>query len=315
MTEHYVTLFDFAFLPYALALHASLVKHGGDFHLWAVCLDDDAVTALGRLTLPGVSVIPLAEVEALDARLPATKSSRSRAEYCWTMTPFVFDAAFRRAPDAARVTYIDVDVALFGDPSVLFQEMADAGKQVLITEHAFAPRYAHLERRSGRFCVQFLTMTRAEPATAVRRWWQERCLEWCFDRYEPGRFGDQMYLDQWPALFPEAIHILRLKEAAQAPWNRDRFADYDPILFHFQGFRHLARNKVLLYYGFEIATTLRQPYAVYLHAHAEALAALTRIGLSPPIRSYHWAKLLKARLWLAPRGYAAFDVLPPCAPS
>lgn len=310
MSEHYVTLFDFGFLPYALALHASLVRYGGDFRLWAVCLDDRAVHALGRLALPGVTAIPLQEVEAIDPRLPATRPTRSRAEYCWTMTPFVFDAAFRRAPETSRMTYLDVDVALFADPAVLFDEMVTAGKQVLITEHAFAQRYAHLARRSGRFCVQFLTMTRADSATAVRRWWQERCLEWCFDRYEPGRFGDQMYLDQWPGLFPEAVHIPRRADAAQAPWNRERFGDIDPVVYHFQGFRRIAADTMLLFYGFSVPPRLRGPYVAYLQAFAEALAKLRRAGLEPPFNRYHWAKLLKARWLLAPLGRAAFARLP-----
>ena len=310
MSEHYVTLFDSGFLPYALALHASLVRHGGDFRLWAVCLDERAVDALGHLGLSGVTAVPLCEVEAIDPRLPAIRPTRSRAEYCWTLTPFVFDAAFRRAPEAARMTYIDVDVALFGDPTALFTEMEAAGKQVLITEHAFADRYAHLAKRSGRFCVQFLTMTRQEGATAVRRWWQERCLDWCFDRYEPGRFGDQMYLDQWPGLFPEAVHILHRMEATQAPWNRERFGYVDPVIYHFQGFRRIAADTMLLFYGFSVPLQLRTPYVAYLEAFAQALATLRRAGFEPPFNRYHWAKLAKARWLLAPLGRAAFARLP-----
>ncbi len=310
MSEHFVTLFDSGFLPYALALHASLVRHGGDFRLWAVCLDDLAVDALGRLGLPGMTAIPLRDVEAIDPRLPATRPTRSRAEYCWTMTPFVFDAAFRRAPEASRMTYIDVDVALFGNPAALFDEMTAAGKQVLITEHAFSERYAHLARRSGRFCVQFLTMTRADSATTVRRWWQERCLEWCFDRYEPERFGDQMYLNQWPKLFPETVHILQRTEKTQAPWNRERFGHAEPVLFHFQGFRRIAADTMLLFYGFSVQPRLRTPYDAYLRAFSQALATLRQAGIEVPFNRYHWAKLAKARWLLAPLGRAAFARLP-----
>lgn len=317
-TEHYVTLFDSGFLAHALALHASLLLHGGDFHLWAVCLDDRAAEAIARLALPRMTAIPLHEVEGVDARLPATRPTRSRAEYCWTLTPFVFDAAFNRSADATRMTYVDVDVAFFGDPSGLFDELVAAGKQVLITEHAFAQRYAHLIRRSGRFCVQFLTMTRTAEAARVRRWWQERCLEWCFDRYEPGRFGDQMYLDQWPDLFPHAVHILVRTDATQAPWNRERFGHADPVIFHFQGFRRIADDHLLLFYGFSVPPGLRTPYAAYMRMHAQALATLRQAGCDPPTTRYHWAKLLKARWLLAPLGLAAFARLPPvprCAAS
>ena len=40
--EHFVTLFDAAFLPQGLALHRSLRRHAGDFTLWRVCVDEAA---------------------------------------------------------------------------------------------------------------------------------------------------------------------------------------------------------------------------------------------------------------------------------
>ena len=219
--EHFVTLFDASFLPIGLALYGSLKEHARPFRLWVLAIDEEAERHLVRLALPDVTVIPLREFET--PALLAVKPGRTRAEYCWTMTPFTCQAVFDRDPSAMRATYVDADVFFFRDPRVLLKELDDSHKHVLITEHAYAPEYDR-SHDSGRFCVQFLTFDRSQAAGEVMRWWQERCVEWCFARYEDGKFGDQVYLDQWPALFGDRVHIVRQVEKTLAPWNVRHFS-------------------------------------------------------------------------------------------
>ncbi len=80
------------------------------------------------------------------------------------------------------------------------------------------------------------------------RWWQERCLEWCFARYEDGKFGDQVYLDQWPTLFGDRVHVVRQVEKTLAPWNVRHFAKktrsrLEPVFYHFHALRLLAARR------------------------------------------------------------------------
>lgn len=214
--EHFVTLFDDSFLPIGLALYESLVAHAGAFRLWVVAIDDAVEKHLAQLALPDLTVIPLRTLETPE--LLAVKPGRTRAEYCWTLTPFTAQAVFDRDPAARRATYVDADVFFLADPRILLDELDCSGKHVLITEHAYAPEYDR-SHDSGRFCVQFLTFDRSDQAHTVMRWWQDRCLEWCFARYEDGKFGDQVYLDQWPSLFGDCVHIAQQVEKTLAPWN------------------------------------------------------------------------------------------------
>lgn len=240
--EHYVTLFDSSFAPQGLSLHRSLQRHAGHHTLWVVCMDEQVEDALQELALPDVRLIPLREVE--DDALRGVKADRTRGEYCWTLTPFSFDAVLQRDPSAHRVTYVDADVWLMNDPSPVFRGFEASGAAVQITEHAYSPEHDQTAT-SGRYCVQFLTMDR-NSSKRVRRWWQERCIEWCFARIEPGRFGDQKYLDDWPKRFGPLIHVTTDRSWFQAPWNAARFPYSEGIAFHFHGLRLLAEGRVRL---------------------------------------------------------------------
>jgi hypothetical protein len=300
--EHFVTLFDDSFLPIGLALYQSLVAQARPFRLWVVAIDEDVERHLGQLALPDVAVIPLSSIESPE--LLAVKAGRTRAEYCWTLTPFTAKAVFDRDPSALRATYVDADLFFLADPRILLDELDRSGKQVLITEHAYAPEYDR-SHDSGRFCVQFLTFDRSDRARAVMRWWQERCLEWCFARYKNGKFGDQVYLDQWPALFGDSVHIVRQVEKTLAPWNVRHFAEQsgsrlDPVFYHFHGLRLLPGRRARLFKFYDVGPAGLAIYEAYLAALAKSYAQLSRAGIRTPMHSlpherYGWLKAIGRR--------------------
>lgn len=300
--EHFVTLFDASFLPIGLALYHSLVAKGRPFRLWVVAIDDDVEQHLARLALPGLTVIPLNSLET--PQLLAVKPGRSRAEYCWTLTPFTAQAVFDRDPTALRATYVDADVFFLDDPRILLDELDRSGKHVLVTEHAYAPEYDR-SHDSGRFCVQFLTFDRSAQAREVMRWWQDRCLEWCFARYEDGKFGDQVYLDQWPQLFGDRLHIVQQVEKTLAPWNVRHFArrsrkPLKPVFYHFHGLRLLPERRARLFKFYDVGLAGDRIYEQYLTALAESYTQLEHAGIRPPTHAlpqepWGWLKLLGRR--------------------
>jgi hypothetical protein len=285
--EHFVTLFDNNFLPIGLCLHTSLVEHGEAFHLWILCMDELVAQNLKKLALPHVSLIHLSDVE--DERLLEIKPSRSRGEYCWTLTPFTPQFVFDRDPQVKRVTYLDADLFFFASPQILLNEFERSGKHVLITEHAYDPRYEWFgrARRSGRFCVQFITFRRSPEAAKVMHWWQDRCLEWCYARVEDGKFGDQKYLDQWPELFGDEVHILSQKEKTLAPWNVAYYeklghGQLTPVFYHFHGLRILSSSELLLYSGYRVGEAAQRLYETVINALDLSVAKLKQTGISVP---------------------------------
>lgn len=278
--EHFCTLFDSNFLPYGLSLLESLEEHCPNFKLWILCMDKLAEAQLKSFNLKNIELIHLDEIE--NDRLLQIKESRSKGEYCWTLTPFLPGFILNKSKEIKRITYLDADLFFFESPKTLIRELLESKKDVLITEHAFAPEYDQSEK-SGRFCVQFLTFQANKGAFEILNWWQDRCIEWCFNRCEEGKFGDQKYLDQWPTLFCEKIHILEQKSKTQAPWNANFFSDAAPVFFHFHGLRIISDKKIRLFLGYEINRKKMLLYKKYIDVFKRKITLMQKNGIPIPI--------------------------------
>jgi len=162
------------------------------------------------------TTLSLSELEAHDRALAAVKATRTAVEYYWTATPAICAYALERDDEIAAITYLDADLEFFADPRELFAEAGESS--VTIVPHRYAPEWQHLEAESGTFNVEFMTFRRDPRGLEALGWWRERCLEWCYARYEDGKMGDQMYLDDWPERF-HGVHVLEHPGGGLAPWN------------------------------------------------------------------------------------------------
>lgn len=242
MKRHFCTLFDRNYLCRGLALHESLRRHCPDFVLHVLCMDALSFALLDRLALPSVELIALHELEDVD--LLRVKPSRSPGEYCWTCTPSLPLHVLESTPGIHQVTYLDADLFFFSSPEAVFAEAGDAS--ITVHEHRFSDQWASLTGALGRFNVGWVGFRGDAQGLACLRRWREQCLDWCHARQEPGRFGDQKYLDEWPARY-DRLHVIRNVGAGFAPWNLDRYRvsapggrvqiDDDALVFvHFHGF-------------------------------------------------------------------------------
>ncbi|NJN35512.1 MAG: glycosyl transferase [Saprospiraceae bacterium] len=270
---HFCTLFDSNYLSRGLVTYHSLMQSTqGACHLYVFAFDDLCFDTLTYLKLPNLTVISLAEFE--DEELLHVKPTRTRGEYCWTCTSSTILYALEKF-DLPHCTYIDADMFFYNNPQILLDEMpADA--HVLITDHRYTPQYDK-SRLAGRYCVQFVYFKNTKQGMETLNWWRERCLEWCFNRLEDGKFGDQKYLDDWATRF-EGIHELLHIGGGIAPWNVQQYnfdltekilrgsindsysrlyvndtfiekyktPDFTPVFFHFHGVK-LYQNSAAIY--------------------------------------------------------------------
>lgn len=276
MKEHFVTIFDSLFLPQGLALQQSMERNVSNYILWILCVDNVSYDVLKKLSLPNVRLLQLSDFE--NDELLKVKSERTTGEYCWTLTPFSIRFVFESDESVSRVTYLDADLWFMTPPDILFKEMDASGKGVLITDHGYAPEYDQ-SAKSGQYCVQFMVFTR--QSETVRKWWEDRCIEWCYARAENGKYGDQKYLDCWPELFPDMVHVLANKESCLAPWNATRFPYGGGVFWHFQGLRlAFFGSKLVVYYGDYVLPRCVQEfvYDSYCSDLKSAIAQLEKLG-------------------------------------
>lgn len=224
---YYCTLFDNNYLSRGLAMYESLLRHCDDFHLYILAFNDITYNVLKDLSLANTTTIKLSDFE--DETLISIKKNRTIAEYCWTCTPslLLFCIKYFNLP---HCTYIDADLYFYSNPKVLFDELN--GNSVSLSPHWYTSVYDK-SPLTGIYCVQYLTFKNDRFGLEALNWWKNACNNWCYARFEDGKFGDQKYLDDWPSRFSN-IHIQKNKGGGFAPWNIQQYKPIDLQNYYFQ---------------------------------------------------------------------------------
>lgn len=304
-TRYFCTLFDSNYLLKGIAMLRSLAQHCPGAHVHVLCMDEQTQRILGRLKLPYITCIALADLE--DDALLAAKKDRSVAEYCWTLSPCLPWYVLAHNPQIDFITYVDADLLFYSPVQPLFDEIG--ASSVAIIEHRFTQRTQHLEV-NGRFCVEWVSFRRDEEGMACLARWRQQCIEWCYYKLEDKRMGDQKYLDEWPQRYA-SLHILQHVGAGVAPWNYEQYRfgmntvgqimvdDALLIFYHFHQFQLLDNGKFDRLSSFYSSECL-EPQAVYEAYEATLQTALREVravlpGFSGGLKS---AAKLARRVWL-----------------
>lgn len=264
-------------------MYKSLKESCKDFHLYIFAFDDQTHEYLLNEKLENITIISLEEFET--KKILAVKKTRSAKEYCWTCTPLVILHSIEKY-QLKNCTYIDADLFFFNDPKVLIEEMGN--NSVLITEHRHSSKK---NLREGIYCVQFVTFKNNNNGMEVLNWWADSCLDWCYDRLEKNRFGDQKYLDDWTTRFT-GVHVLQNLGGGVAPWNCQQYdlendnyfiekktaKKFKLFFYHFHHFLLFNNNKTDLAGHYFISSDFKK--VVYLKYLQEILAVEKKIVLN-----------------------------------
>ena len=304
--QTFITLCDGGFLAFAITMLESLRAHFPTCRCYILCLDEGAYNYLRSFGRKWICPIQLKEIETPE--LLKVKEKRTKREYCWTLSSQCFEAVRKLCPEAESITYLDADMFFLRSPVKLFDELEKEKKSVLITDHHYAPEY-DASFRSGRYCVQYLTMLNNPQGWKVINEWKDQCLEWCYARLESGKFGDQMYLDDWPTKHKDIVHVADPPENFLAPWNIDMVMRANnsshPILYHFQGARYVGEKRIILGIDHKIPKSARSIFHEYGKKLSNNIKLLEKNSLSTtvfplgrrgPIWYRKWIRILRRNL-------------------
>lgn len=245
----FTTLFNSSYLCKGLAMYESLEAVCDLFHIYIFAYDESSYQYLCNQKYSNATIISLDNLENYFPELLTVKKQRTLAEYCWTTTSYTILYCIKNY-NINTCTYLDADLFFFSNPRVLIDELKY--NDVIISSHNYTPIYDQ-SKISGKYCVQFMTFRNNENGLLILDWWRERCLEWCYNRFEDGKFGDQKYLDDWTTRF-NGVHVLQNIGGGLAPWNIQQYNIYkssylkgetkvdrisfDCIFYHFHYFRY-----------------------------------------------------------------------------
>lgn len=232
-------------------MYRSLQRVSAGSRLYVFAFDETTYAYLKSLNDPLLIPVSLSEFE--DDQLLKVKSGRSFAEYCWTSTSSTLLYVLKNYGEP-HCTYVDADLYFYHSPEILLNEIPP-GKDVLITSHQYTDRYDQ-SALSGKYCVQFMYFKNTSQALEILNWWRERCLEWCYNRHEDGKFGDQKYLDDWTTRFSVVYELEH--RGALAPWNvqqykllegyraqHPHFGVFPVVFFHFHGVKYFGAKRFI----------------------------------------------------------------------
>lgn len=245
---YFATYFDINYLPRGLSLIDSLDRHSDKFTIYVLCMDDECMQGIRSVNRPNIHPISLADVENASPDLILTKPDRSQLEYYYTCGPAFLCYLMDKFTEIDLITYLDADLYFYSNPKQLFDHFNDYSIGVI--PHQLKKHRKHTWQ--GKYNVGWINFRRDFDGMACLRWWRDRCIEWCYMHYEDGKFGDQLYLDEWPDLF-RGVYEYKDPGADVGAWNvkdylfslkeEKVYVDEEPLIFyHFHGFKKISKN-------------------------------------------------------------------------
>ncbi|PIS40079.1 MAG: glycosyl transferase [Candidatus Nealsonbacteria bacterium CG08_land_8_20_14_0_20_36_22] len=227
-------------------------------------MDDTVYSVLKNMNLKNIELIALKDFE--DPELLSIKNSRTSVEYCWTCTSSLPLYLLKKYPNLENIAYLDADLFFYNSLKPIYDEFGN--NSVLIIRHNYSKEYVHLEKRSGIYNVEMLIFQNDANAINCLDWWRKKCLECCSERYKNGKFGDQLYLNDWPQRFKK-VKVLQHKGGGVAPWNYKNYkitqknnkvyVDNNPLIFyHFHQLFIFRPNLIKLVRGYSLSKNVKK---------------------------------------------------------
>ncbi len=250
---NFTTFFDKNYLSRGLILFDSLKEQDVDFKFFVLCLDQETFDFLNRFKEknPQVETLTLNDLEEHDPTLLICKNNRSLVEYYFTLSPCL-PLYLLEKYQLNHICSLDADMLFLSSPQPIFDYLNDYS--IIITPHKFSKETAK-DIIYGVYNVSFQIFKNDETGVSCLKKWKEQCMDWCKDELDQvnQRFADQLYLNDWPKLYPNQVKELNDEVSGLAPWNINNYtienrlgtfySNHKRIIFyHFHHFKILEKH-------------------------------------------------------------------------
>lgn len=251
-TNYYCTYFDSNYLPRGIAMIRSLCRQDQCAAIYVLCLDDATYDVMSNSN-ENVILIHISDLLLADPEFASSRNNRTQIEWYFTATSCLVNFIVQKNPSIQNLYYLDSDLYFYSSIQPLINESKNASAQVI--EHRFSPQMQHLIVY-GRFNVGWIGFSTTLEGLELISDYRSSCIDWCYEKLEGDRYGDQKYLDQWPKKFPGCV-ISNQHGANVAVWNisgriltiqnNDFFIDGNKLIFyHFQGVARLKSGNYVI---------------------------------------------------------------------
>lgn len=242
------TLFTKDYLVHGLTLYNSLKRYNDSFHLWICCVDDKVYETLDRMNLEHITLISLNNLK--DKRVEKLQRQRETHELCWTLKSIFIEYITKNNFCLEKILYVDADIFFFDSLDAIYNEWGD--NSVYISKQYLGPKG---EDKYGKYNAGLIGFKRDWEGMKILKWWRDKCIEWCSNKFEKDRWTDQKYLDQW-TFISSRIKVSQEFGVNVGPWNVGRVTQIDVVdnkvyingkhklvCYHFSGFKILGEKQ------------------------------------------------------------------------
>ncbi|MGD9842811.1 MAG: hypothetical protein AB7F79_07160 [Steroidobacteraceae bacterium] len=207
------TVCNIAYLPKALVLADSLMRHNG-IKLKVVVFDRKQ-----ELRYPNDSVELLWVEELGVPKWLELAFMYDIIEFSTSLKPFI---ALKLLDSHEKVIFLDPDTCLYSPLQPILSDLES--NPILLTPHYTTPQpdTAHESdlgmMRFGSFNLGFFAIKRSDEGMRFLQWWHQRCIDFCFMESQFGLSTDQKWIAIAPCLF-ESIKVSFNLGYNAAPWN------------------------------------------------------------------------------------------------
>lgn len=247
------TILDKNYLLKSVAFYDALVKFNKEYIFWFLCLDKDTKEILEKLSLNNVITMSIEEIG--DEELLKTRSSRSIAEFAFTSKPAWINYILNKIENGDTLIYADNDIIYFSAPEDISERMKEGGYSIGITLHKFSEKKNWMNEKIGKYNAGLIYFISDQNSRLCVNEWRKQCIDWCYLKYENGKFGDQLYMNKWPEKY-KGVYEIPDKGVNLGSWNiynfkvtergENFFIDEEPLVcYHFHRIKfYIAGNKI-----------------------------------------------------------------------